>query len=298
VLGIFLKTLRLVLTILLVLGMLTGCAAQKETIIVGAKYFTEQEILGSILVQLIEEHTNLEPVTRTNMSSHVIFAAVTTGAVDVYVDYTGTIFGSYLNRSETLNAEETFNESLTEFRERYNLLLLEPLGFNNTFCLAVRPETAAGHNLKSFSDLALVSSGLVFGGSAEILYRADGLPNLKRVYNMAFLDELEFADEARYKAIADDIVQVTEAFSTDGSLMAHNLVVLEDDRSFFPPYEGVVVIRGEIAEKHPGLVEILSKLSGAISDATMRNLNFRVDVQGEDPMDVARSFLTENGFIN
>jgi len=278
--------------------MFAGCGAQKESIVVGAKFYTEQEILSNILMQLIEERTDLEPVARTNMSSHVIFAAVTTEAVDVYVEYTGTIYGSYLNQSDTLSAREVYDVSSRELKEQYDLRLLEPLGFNNTFCLAVRPETASKFSIKTFSDLAPVSSNFIFGGSAEILYRHDGLPNLKRVYSMSFIDELEFADEARYIAIADDVVQVTEAFSTDGLLLAHDLVVLEDDKHFFPAYEGVVLIRGEIADKYPELVDILSILSGMISDSTMRNLNYRVDVNGEDPRDVARSFLTENGLVN
>ena len=291
------KKLPMIFALLLIFTMLTGCGAKKEPVVVGAKYYTEQEILSSMLILLIEEHTKLEPVARTNMSSHVIFAAVTTGAIDVYVEYTGTIFGSYLSQSDALSAGEVFEISSKTLKEQYDLRLLDPLGFNNTFCLAVRPETAAEFNLRTFSDLALVSHDLIFGGSAEILYRHDGLPNLKRVYNMSFKDELEFTDEERYIAIASNEVQVTEAFSTDGLLLAHELVVLEDDKSFFPPYEGVVVIRGEIADKHPELVAILSKLSGIISDSTMRNLNYRVDVQDEDPMDVARDFLRENGLI-
>ena len=291
------RILRFFIAPILILCLLAGCSAQKEQIIVGTKYYTEQEILGNMLVLLIKEHTNLEPVVRSNMSSHVIFAAVTTGAVDVYVEYTGTIFGSYLNRSDNLGADEIYEVSSRELFERHELILLDRLGFNNTFCLAVRPETAEEFDLKTFSDLALVSSNFVFGGSAEILYRADGLPNLKILYNMNFLEELEFADEARYEAIATDTVQVTEAFSTDGSLMAHNLIVLEDDKDFFPPYEGVVVIRGEIAEKHPGLLDVLNKLSGIISDETMRYLNYRVDILEENPIDVATSFLKDNGLI-
>jgi len=292
-----LRIIHFICILILVLGLLTGCSAQKEQIVVGAKYFTEQDILAGMLVHLIKEHTNLEPVIRSKMSSHVIFAAVTTDAIDVYVDYTGTIFGSYMNRPDTLSAQEIFDESSRELLNTYNLILLDRLGFNNTFALAVRNETAEKYSIRTFSDLALVSQDLIFGGSAEILYRADGLPNLKRLYDMSFQSEMEFADEARYEAIASDIVQVTEAFSTDGSLMEHNLFVLEDDKNYFPPYEGVVVIRGEIAERHPKLVEVFGRLSGAISDSTMRNLNYKVDVHGEDPMDVARGFLRENGFI-
>ena len=291
------KKITKAIALLLICIMLAGCASkEKESIIVGAKDFTEQEILGHMLLYLIETNTNLEITYRSNMASHIIFAAITTGAIDLYIDYTGTVYGSYLNHSEAKSAEEVHEISVRELKEQHDLRMLAPLGFNNTFCLAVRPDTAAAYNLKTFSDLAQVSSNYVFGGSAEILSRNDGIPNLKRVYDMSFKDEVVLADASRYVAIINDEIQITEAFSTDALLMEHDLVVLEDDKNFFPPYHGVVIMREEIAEKHPQLLEIFGRLEGILTDEVMRNLNHRVDVRGESPKDVAESFLMENNF--
>ena len=295
------KTITVLLLVCGLLGspaLLFGCGrAEKEQIIVGSKDFPEQDILGNMLRLLIEAKTDLSVIHLDNMATHVIWAAVRTGAVDVYIDYTGTFYGNYLKLSEPKSAEEVFEISARVLMEEYDLRILDPLGFNNTYCLAVRPDTAEQYGLRTFSDLAEVSSGFIFGGSAEIISRNDGLPNLKRVYNMSFAEEKELHHDERYHAIANNEVQVTEAFATDALLMEHDLVVLEDDKSFFPPYYGVVVIRNEIAEKHPGLVEVLSLLTGIITDDIMRQLNYNVDVLGQSPADVAENFLREQGLI-
>ena len=279
--------------------LLAGCSEEeKETITVGSKDFAEQYILGNMLTLLIEENTNLAVTYNDNMASHVIFAAITTGVVDVYIDYTGTIYGYYLNNSESKSAEEVYEISARELMENYDLRLLGLLGFNNTFNLAVRQDTAAEFNLRTFSDLARVSSDMVFGGSAEIINRNDGLPNLKILYDMSFKEERIFHNDERYHAIINNEVQVAEVFATDGQIKEYDLVVLEDDKNFFPPYHGVIVIRNEIVERHPELLEVLGKLEGILTDEIMRGMNFRVEVLGESPRDVAEEFLQSNGLIS
>lgn len=278
--------------------MLISCTAEeKEIITVGSKDFPEQYILGNMLVLLIKGNTNFAVNYSENISSHALFAAIDTGAVDIYIDYTGTVYGYYLNHSETRTAEEVFDISSRELMERHNIRMLGMLGFNNTFCLAVRQDTAAEFNLRTFSDLAKVSSDLIFGGSSEIISRNDGLPNLKRLYNMSFKEERDLHDDERYIALSNNEIQVSEVFATDALIMEYDLVVLEDDLQFFPPYHGVVLIRNEIAEKHPELLEILGRLEGLLTDEIMRDLNFRVVVMGESPELVAETFLRENNLI-
>ena len=181
------KALFIVLSLLLLISIQTGCAEpEKETVIVGSKDFPEQFILGNILGLLIEAHTDLEVIHRENMASHVIFSAIETGAVDVYIDYTGTIYGSYFGLSESNDAVEIHEISASLLAERYDLRLFGKLGFNNTFGLAVRQDIALQFGLRTFSDLARVSSDFIFCGSMEIINRNDGIPNLKRVYDMSF----------------------------------------------------------------------------------------------------------------
>lgn len=292
------KKLRLAITLLVICGMLAGCSRpQRESIVVGSKDFTEQHILGYVLTLLIEANTDLDVTYRSNMASHVIFAAIRTGAVDVVADYAGTVYGYYLGFSYTRAPGEVLDISARELGERYNLLMLDPLGFNNTFALAIKPGAAAEYNIKTFSDLAEVSYNFIFSGSAEIISRNDGLPNLQRVYGMRFKETRVAHEIERYAAIMSGEVQVTEVFATDGMIKEYDLVVLEDDKNALPPYYGVIIIRGETAEKHPELLEILGRLAGMLSDDIMRGLNYRVDVLDENPKDVAESFLRNNNFI-
>ncbi|MCL2663525.1 MAG: hypothetical protein FWE83_09395 [Oscillospiraceae bacterium] len=291
------KKTKLLILIIIMLGILYGCAEKEPDIVVGAKDFTEQYILGNILVLLIEEHTDLTVAYKSDLASDVIFSGIRTGVVDLYVDYTGTVYGSYLRLSETLSGEEIYEITVRELYERYNLRMLDKLGFNNTFALAVRSDIASEYNLHTLSDLARVSSNFAFGGNSEFLSRFDGLPNLKRLYNMSFAEEKIINGFARYNAIADNEIQVVEAFSTDGILLDFDLVVLEDDLGFFSPYQAAIIIRNETVEAYPELINVLQMLSGVLTDEIMRGLNYKVDILGELPRDVAEEFLRENNFI-
>jgi glycine betaine/choline ABC-type transport system substrate-binding protein len=175
--------------------------------------------------------------------------------------------------------------------------MLEPLGFNNTYTLSVRPDTAARYGLKTYSDLAKVSGSLILGATFEIYNRNDGIPALKQAYNMAFKEEKAVESTLRYTAIANDDIQVTNAFATDGLLREYNLTVLEDDKNFFPPYHAAVIIREDTAKKYPEVVPLLQKLAGILDDQAMRQLNYQVDVQKANPADVARDFLKARGLL-
>lgn len=294
---LFKKILGLVAVLIISCSFFTGCTKDENTITVGAKDYTEQDILGNLVTVLLEETTALTIEYKHEMSSNILFEAIKRGDVDVCVDYTGTIYGSYLQYSDMKNADEVYQISEKEMSEKFNLDVLQPLGFNNTYCLAVLPETAKKYNLKTFLDLAKVSQSMIFGGSFEILERNDGLPNLKIMYDMKFKEEIGVEGVLRYQSIERGDTQVTEAFSTDGMLSQYNLTVLEDDKNFFPPYHAVPVIRSSTAKKHPELVDVLNKLSNIISDEDMRNMNFKVDVEKKNPKDIAVEFLKSKNLI-
>jgi len=286
------------LSAFILFGMLSGCKRpQQETIIVGSMDYTEQHILGHMLVMLIEARTDLNVIHRDNMVSHVIFAAIEANAVDLYVEYTGTVYGQVFVLSDSTDATEVYNTSVALLAERYDIRMLGKLGFNNSYGFAVRRDTAERYGLITFSDLAEVSSSMIFCGSAGMISRNDGLPNLKKLYDMSFKDEIQLHNEDRYIALMNDEAQVAGIFTTDGLLFEHDLVVLEDDKNFFPPYHGAVVVRNVILDKHPELLGILDLLTGKLPDDVMRNLNYRVDVGNESPRAVAESFLRENGLI-
>ena len=291
------KFLLFIIIALILCMPLIGCADDAEGIVIGTMDYTEQYILGSMLSQYIEANTNIKTTLTVDLASDMIFAAITTGSVDTYVEYTGTIFGYYFALSEPGTAEEIFEITSGVIKKEYDLYMFDPLGFNNTYQLAVRRDTATEFNLKAISDLAGVSDNFIFGGSSGLIRRDDGLPNLKRVYNIRFKEEIPVFGIDRYLAISRDEIQVAGVFSTDGNLVSHDLVILEDDKNFFPPYEGVIIIREEIINKFPELQRILSKLSGTITDEAMRELNYRVDILGDSPEEVAEYFLKRNNLI-
>jgi osmoprotectant transport system permease protein len=277
--------------------LLAGCADKERKIVVGAKTFTEQDILGNMLQIYLGEKSGFNVDYKPGMSSNVLFAAAKSGDIDLFIDYTGTVYGNYLGYSEMKGAEEVFDISAREIKEKFKLLMLKPLGFNNTYTLSVRMDTAEKYRLKTYSDLAKVAENLVLGGTFEFLNRNDGAPNLKKVYNMTFKGETAVDGTLRYIAMENDEIQVSDAFSTDGLLVKYNLTVLEDDKKFFPPYHAVPVIREETAEKYPELVPLLDKWEKLFTDAVMRDLNYKVDGLQEDPAAVAREFLKSRGLI-
>ena len=291
------KVTMFILAVLLLAG-LTGCSSrQKNTIVVGAKNFTEQDILGNVLKLLIDDHTDLGTRITPNLDSLVVFEAIKSGEVDVYVDYTGTVYGNYFGYTEKRTPAEIYEISKKELKEKFNLLMLEQIGFNNTYTLSVRQDTAAKYNLKTISDLAKASPELIIGASIESFNREDSVKGVIKAYGMNFSREVAVEGNLRYTAIENDEIQVTDAFSTDGMTLRYNLVVLEDNLNFFPAYYAAVVIRQATAEKYPQLIDVLNKLVGTLNDDSMRDLNYRVDVLQEDPQLVAKNFLKGAGLI-
>ena len=295
------KIIVSILCVLLLSLLLVGCAprtaARGDTIVVGSKDFTEHDILGYILLILISENTDLNTKLVNNLGSWIIFEAIRSGEVAVYADYSGTIYGNYFGLSETKPPDEIFEIARAGMKEKYNVRMLDKIGFNNTYTLAVRPDTAEKYKLKTYSDLTKVAHELTLGGTMEFMNREDGLLGLRKVYGMRFKNEITIEGALRYTAIANDEIQVADAFSTDGLLLKHKLVVLEDDRDFFPPYHAAVLIRQDIADKYPQLVTVLNRLPGTLNDDSMRELNYRVDVEQESPESVARDFLKKARLI-
>ena len=287
----------LVILLIIICAALYGCSADGGELVIGTKDFTEQYILGYILALYIEANTDISAMVIRDLASDVIFAGLRTGVVDLYVEYTGTIYSNYFSFFYPMTPEEVFSITSGTIADNYGLFMFDPLGFNNAYELAIQRDIAYTHNIRTISDLAAISPDLIIGGSPEFLRRNDGFQNLKRLYGLTFKEEVSVDHMDRYRAISEDEIQVTEVFTTDGALLSYDLFVLEDDRNFFPPYQGVIITRNEILENHPQLQNLLGDLSDLITDVIMRNLNYRVDVLGENPRYVAESFLRDNYLI-
>ncbi|WAA11000.1 glycine betaine ABC transporter substrate-binding protein [Fervidibacillus albus] len=271
----------------------------EKTISIGSKNYTEQILLGHIFAELIEAQTDIKVERDLNLGgTQVAFLALTNDEIDLYIEYTGTLFVDVLDQPPISDQEKVYNTVKTELMGKYDVETLDPLGFNNTYTLAVRGDTAEQYNLETFSDLAAVSDQLRVGGTIEFLNREDGLKGLIETYGMNFQSTNAVNGGLRYNAINNDEVDVISAFATDGLLEEFKLTVLKDDQSFFPPYYAVPIVRSETLKQYPELKEVLNLLAGKMTDDKMRELNFRVDSLKESPQDVARDFLKEEGLLN
>lgn len=272
---------------------------RKNTIVIGSKNFTEQLIVGNMLADVIEAKTDLKVKRKLNLGgTQVAFTALQNGDIDAYVEYTGTGLVNILDEEVDGTPDDVYQEVKEQFNEKYDLQWLEPLGFNNTYAIAVKQETAEEYGLATISDLAEVSDQLIFGPTIEFPNRTDGLIGLEEVYQLYFKEVDPIDGSLRYTALMNGESDAIDAFSTDGLLEKYDLVVLEDDKDFFPPYYAAPLIRNAVLEEHPELEDVINTLAGALSDDTMRNLNYRVDDLQETPEDVAEDFLEENHLLD
>lgn len=275
-----------------------GRQAERQ-VVVGSKPHAEQYILAEALTILIEEHTDLTVDQRLGIGGGTsnLHPAMLAGDIDIYPEYTGTGWLFVLQEEYIGQSDELYEAVKQRYREEYDIIWLERYGFNNTYTLAVRNEYVQEYGLKTYSDLAEISSQLVFGAEYDFYERDDGFDALSELYGFAFRSTREIDIGLKYQAIGEGQVDVINAFSTDGLLMHYDITVLEDDREFFPSYEAATIIRAETLERFPELEDVLNLLAGAIDDQAMTEMNFRVEEQNDDPQRVAREFLSQAGLL-
>jgi glycine betaine/choline ABC-type transport system substrate-binding protein len=262
--------------------------------VVGAKNFTESDLLAEIVAQQIERRTGLPVERKLHLGgTFVCHEAITAGQIDVYVEYTGTAFTAVLQRQPGPAADSVRRLVANEYERQWQLVWLEPFGFDNTFAITVRQSDASQRGLTNVSDLSAIAPQWKAGFGYEFLERADGYAGLARVYGLRFAaPPLAMDLGLTYRALADGQVDVIAGNSTDGQIDALQLVVLKDDRHYFPPYEAAPVVRAAVLERHPEVRRALAELAGKIDDAEMRRLNARADVRHEDLPAIARDWLS------
>ncbi|MGH7737114.1 MAG: glycine betaine ABC transporter substrate-binding protein [Candidatus Tyrphobacter sp.] len=280
--------MRGVIVVTAMLLVAAGAAAQAApvvTIVVGSKQDTEGQILGEILAQSIEAKTPYRVVRKTNLGGTLlVFAALRSGAIDAYPEYTGTIDATILH------ANDSIGRIRTQMMRRYGIFASGELGFNNTYVLAMSAPVARRLHISKISDLA-AHPGLRWGVTPEFLRRSDGLPGLERAYGLGNVDAVDVEKSLAYQALARGAIAVTDAYSTDGQLLRYGFVTLEDDRHFFPQYRALYLVRNATLVRAPQLRSVLRMLAGSIDVATMTKLNARVDIDHRSPGDVAAAFL-------
>lgn len=266
-------------------------------LVIGGKDFTEQSVIANLVADVIEEETDLKVKRELDLGgSSIAYEAIVNGDIDMYVDYTGTIFVSILQQKPSSDVNKVFNYSKDEFAKK-KLHVGNSMGFNNTYTLSVLPEFAKKHNLKTISDLAKISKDYVAATTIEFANRQDGLPGLEKLYGLKFKTNTPVDGSQRFVALDNGAADVIDAFQTDGLISKFNLVTLQDDKHYFPPYYAVPVIRDDVLAKHPELKDVLKKLENIATDKEMQKLNYLVDEERQDPGKVANDFLKEKGII-
>ncbi|MFV2006392.1 MAG: glycine betaine ABC transporter substrate-binding protein [Longimicrobiales bacterium] len=271
--------------------------ARQPAIVVASKPFGESFLLAEIFAQLLESR-GMAVVRRLGLgATQIAFQGLRTGAIDVYPEYTGTGLVAILREKPSGTREEVFRRVATVFRERWGIHWMPPLGFENTYAIAVRRESAERDGLRTLSDLARVAPGYIGGFTPDFIGRADGLTGLQEAYGLRTKEVRSLLQAVKYQALAGGNVDVIDGYSTDGMIDRYDLVVLTDDRRFFPPYEAAPLVSRRLWETRPEAVRALTELAGIIDVETMRGLNRRLEVEGDAVADVARDALRELGLV-
>ncbi|MGA8037914.1 MAG: glycine betaine ABC transporter substrate-binding protein [Candidatus Acidiferrales bacterium] len=289
---------RLALAACVVALLCVSCGLPRENVIVvGSKNFSESALLGEILAQHLEAKLHRSVDRRFYLAGTFICQqALLAGRIDTYVEYTGTALTAVLKDPSESDSAAVFQRVRDEYRQRFDLDVFPSLGFNNTFAIVVRGDDARKFNLKKLSDLSAVAPQWRPGFGYEFMERPDGYLGLRAKYGLNFDTAPRVLDLGLlYRALLDGQVDVVAGNSTDGILSAHDLVILEDDKHYFPAYDAVPVVRPDTLERFPGAREALLALANTLSDSEMRKMNFEVDVNHRDIADVAREFLRSKG---
>lgn len=297
------KTILLV-SLIIVIGLFAySFFTQKKTsensITVGGKDFTEQLIVNNMVADMIEDKTDLQVNRHMNLGgTQVCFGALKSGEIDMYVEYLGTAYGDTLKLDPISDLDKAYDTVKTEFKSKYHIDVLDQMAFNNTYTLAVKPEIAEKYQLKTISDLAKVAPQLKLGATLEFLNRKDGLDGLSKAYDLNFQETSGIDGSSRYLALEKGDVDVVDAFLTDGLLTKYQLVVLEDDKNFFPRYDAIPILKESVYKKNPEIKPLMDQLGNLLTADVMSELNYKVDVEQITPEEVAHTFLQEQGILS
>jgi osmoprotectant transport system permease protein len=263
---------------------------------VGSKDFTESILLAEIVAQMLEAQ-NVEVDRKFDLGGNLAHNALLAGQIDLYPEYTGTAFTAILHHPPISDPKTVYEQVRQEYLSQFNLLVSEPLGFDNTFAILVRGEDARRYKLKTISDAAKYAPTWEAGFGHDFMNRQDGYPGFSRTYGLRFANVSDMSLDLTYTALASHKVDMIAGNSTDGRIAALDLVQLEDDKHYFPPYEAVFILRRDALDGKPPLNAVIDKLAGAISTDEMRKLNYEVDGAKRDKKIVVHEWLVKKGFV-
>jgi osmoprotectant transport system substrate-binding protein len=277
---------------------LTACSPPRPNHpVIGAKNFTEQVVLGELLAQEIEAKSNLKVERRFYLAgSYICQQALVAGRIDAYVEYTGTALTAILKQPVDRSPETSLATVRRLYVSRFDVDVAAPLGFENTFAMVIRGDDARRLHLNTLSEAAAFAPQWRLGVGYEFEQRPDGLPGLSKTYGLKFADAPRTMDLGLlYRALGAHQVDMIAANSTDGPINALGLMVLEDDKHYFPPYQAVPLVRADALRRWPQIQTALDALAGKITADDMRAMNEAVDGERRDPAAVVREFRMRNG---
>jgi len=287
--------------VLVFVFILTACApsAKGDVIRVGSKDFTEQFILGEMYALMLED-AGFKVERKLNLgSTPVAQKALESDELDLYPEYTGTGLLTVLKEEVRSDPAEVFQIVYDGYLANFDLVWLDPAPMNNTQALAMTRDGASMYGIVTISDMAANAGELVMAGPPEFQEREDGLPGLKAGYGDFTLKEYKSVDKGlRYQALVEGQADVVVSFGTDGEISAFDLLLLEDDKGLFPPYQVAPVVRKDVIDENPGVADTLNKLSPLLTDSIMQSLNYEVSGNQREPADVAKEFLQQQGLID
>lgn len=277
----------------LALAACSGCMSHANQLTVGSKNFTEQLILGEIIKQSLQSACHMPVDGRFYLAgTYICQQAILSGRIDTYVEYTGTALAAILKQTFTGDSQAAYELVRKEYKQRFNLDVMPPLGFNNSFAMVMRGDQARQLNLAKLSQLAPMAPKLRLGVGYEFLERQDGYKGLVKSYNLRFADAPRVMDLGLlYRALQNNSVDIVAGSNTDGLIKALGLVVLEDDRHYFPPYDAVPIVNPALFQKCSQARSVFDALAGRITADDMRALNYAVDGEKKDAAAVVQGFL-------
>lgn len=291
------KRLFLLTAIILVLLSFAGCQQKDQVVQIAHKDYTEQRITGQMIAVYLESKGYKTEVSELS-GTLLCYTALRQGDVDVYAEFTGSAYGAIFDQTEILGVQETYDYVKDRCEKEHGITWLQPLGWNNTFILAMRAEDAAEKGITNVSTLVPYAKDYVIGCDDEFIIRTDGLPGLKKTYEgLTFQQEIPMDQGLTYAALRNGDLDVISAYSTDGRIAKYDLVTLTDDLNFFPPYFVTPIIRMDYAEKNPEITAALNDLGGRWTDEDMQRYNLMVD-EGADAREVATLMLRDVGLID
>lgn len=298
------KKLIIILMLTTMTALMASCTpADGKHVTIGAKNFTEQFLLSKMTVLLLEDH-GFTVDELDNLGSSVLRKTMLTGQVDMMWEYTGTALTTYLKKDPISDPDKAFNTVKAIDKKKNDILWMNKTDINNTYCLVMKKDQAKKLGIESISDLSKYikqhPGKLTLGTDPEFGHRSDGLAGVEKKYQ--FKLKPEYVKYMKiglyYKALDNGDIDVASGFQTDSGIKKYDLIVLKDDKNFFPVYDAALAINAKVYKKYPEIKKITKPMADKLNSDIMRKLNYEVDVEGKNVSIVAHDWLVKNGLLD